>query len=256
MRDEPARLYFGKVVHRRLFPVRYRFVYRVFSVLLDIDRVAEAARTTWLFSYNRFNVFGFYESDHGPRDGSGLRPWIDGVLARAKIDLEGGSVRLLCFPRVLGYVFSPLSLWYCQHRDGRLKAVLCEVRNTFGESHGYLLHADGADLDWPVRQTCGKSFHVSPFISMEAEYHFRLARPGDALSVAIREYQCGQPMLVAVQSGHGRPFDTPGLVWALLTTPLMTFKVIGMIHWQALKIWLRGAAFHKKPLPPLEQVTL
>lgn len=250
-----GRVYFGQVMHRRLYPPRYRFAYRVFSLLLDIDRLEALEARSALFSHNRFNLLAFHDRDHGPRDGSGLRPWIEGVMHRHGIDLEGGRVELLCFPRVLGYVFNPLSIWYCRHRDGRLRAVLCEVANTFGERHGYLLHEGGAPMAWPVRQSRSKRFHVSPFIGMRADYDFRLSEPDERLAVTIREHGEEGLMLIAAQVGRARPFTTPTLLRALLALPLLTFKVMAMIHWQAMKLWLRGAPFHRKPPPPAEEIT-
>ena len=253
--NAPARLYVGEVMHRRVFPVRYRFAYRVFSLLLDIDQVDAAAGGAAVFSHNRFNLLSFHDADHGPRDGSALRPWIDGVLARFGVDLDGGRVELLCFPRVLGFVFNPLSVWYCRHGDGSLRAVLLEVANTFGERHGYLLHERGAPLAWPVRQSRGKCFHVSPFVGMQADYQFRLGEPDERLEVGIREFEGGRLMLVAAQVAAAEPFTTARLVRATAAIPFLTIKVVAMIHWQALKIWLRGATFFPKPPPPREEVT-
>lgn len=253
--SEPARLYVGEVMHRRFFPVQYRFAYRVFSLLLDVDRIDAAARQTALFSHNRFNLLAFHDADHGPRDGSPLRPWLERALGRFGIDLAGGRVDLLCFPRVLGYTFNPLAIWYCRHRDGSLRAVLLEVSNTFGERHGYLLHADGDPLEWPVRQARAKCFHVSPFVGMQAEYRFRLGEPGDRLEIGIRELQEDRLMLVAAQVARAEPFTSAALLRALLAVPFLTFKVMAMIHWQALKIWLRGATFFPKPVPPREEVS-
>jgi hypothetical protein len=253
--SEPARLYVGEVMHRRFFPVRYRFAYRVFSLLLDIDRIDAAARATAMFSHNRFNLLAFHDADHGPRDGSPLRPWLERSLARFGVELEGGRVDLLCFPRVLGYTFNPLAIWYCRHRDGSLRAVLLEVSNTFGERHGYLLHDNGAPLAWPVRQARAKCFHVSPFVGMQAEYRFRLSEPGERLEIGIRELQDDRLMLVAAQVGRAEPFPSASLLRALLAVPFLTFKVVALIHWQALKIWLRGATFFPKPTPPREEVS-
>ena len=146
-------LYRGWVLHQRRTDPPARFRYRVFMLLLDLDRVAEVERRCRLFGHNRLRPVALYDRDHGPRDGSPLRPWIDGVLARQGIELAGGRVRLLCYPRVMGRAFNPLSLWYCEHADGGLRAVLCEVRNTFGEWHGYLLHDGGlvAAGRWRIR---------------------------------------------------------------------------------------------------------
>ena len=253
--NDAARLYRGEVMHRRVFPVDYRFTYRVYSLLVDIDRLDDVARGSILFSHNRFNLFAVHDRDHGPRDGSNLRSWLDALLARQGIDLEGGRVRLLCFPRLLGYVFNPLSIWYCEHADGSLRAVLCEVSNTFGERHSYLLHAHGEPMTWPVRDAKQKCFHVSPFIDMNAEYHFRLSEPADALRVLIREFQDDRLMLVAAQVGEARRFSTRELMACAIAIPFLTFKIMAMIHWQALKIWLKGARFYRKPQPPAEEVS-
>ena len=204
---------------------------------------------------DRFNLLSFHRRDHGPRDGSSLRQWAQQLLVRHDIHLHGGKILLLCFPRLLGYGFNPLSIWYCHHRDGPLRAVICEVNNTFGEHHFYLLHAQGRDMTWPARAEVDKCFHVSPLIGMQARYRFRLSRPAERLSVSIEEYQSGELMLVANQSGEMRPLSDRHLLRALLRTPFMTFKIITAIHWQALKIWLRGAPFFSKPEPPEEQVT-
>jgi DUF1365 family protein len=247
------RVYFTRVMHRRLFPVAYRFVYRVFSLLLDLDALDRLG--TRLLSVGRFNLLSFHPRDHGPRDGSPLRRWAERILAERGITLDGGRILLLCMPRILGYGFNPLSLWYCHHRDGRLRAILAEVNNTFGEHHVYLLADAGRPIDWPLRQESVKCFHVSPLIGMEARYQFRLSEPGDRLAVLIREYQDDRLMLVATQTGPGEPLTDRALLRALARSPLMTFKVMAAIHWQALKIWLRGAKFFPKPEPPRHEVT-
>jgi DUF1365 family protein len=247
------RIYFTRVLHRRLTPVDYRFSYRVFSLLLDLDELSRL-RLRFL-SRNRFNLLSIYERDHGPRDGSALKPWAEGLLRSKGIDLEGGRIQLLCFPRVLGYGFNPLSLWYCHHRDGSLRAVIAEVNNTFGEHHFYLLCNAASPLTWPVTQSVEKVFHVSPLMDMAATYEFRLAEPSDRLSVLIKQLQHGELTLIASQQGKGYALDDKRLLAALLQVPLMTLKVIAAIHWQALKIWLRGAPFFPKPPPPVEKVT-
>jgi len=249
----PHPIYFTRVMHRRLVPVEYRFSYRVFSLLLDLDEMPGPGLR--FLSLNKFNLLSFFERDHGPRDGSPLKPWVEKLLYGQGIDIEGGKVRLLSFPRVLGYGFNPISLWYCHHRDGSLRAVLAEVNNTFGEHHFYLLSNGGSPSDWPVQQTVEKVFHVSPLMGMEASYDFRLAEPSDRLSVLIRQYQDGQLTLVASQQGDGYALSDRRLLTALLKVPLMTFKVMAAIHWQALRIWLRGASFFHKPPPPAQKVT-
>lgn len=249
-------LYRGRVMHKRLLPFGHRFVYRVFSLWLDLDEVPALARRLRLFSHNRFNLLSFHDKDHGPRDGNALRPWLESALAGAGLDLQGGAIRLLCFPRVLGYVFNPLSIYFCYHADGRLLAVLHQVRNTFGEMHSYLIpvaqdHRPGE----PIRQSCDKRFYVSPFIGMRATYRFRLLEPGDRLSIVIRQSVPEGQMLVASQTGKRRALTDGALLRAFLGTPLMTVKVMTAIHWQALWLWLKGAKFHRRPPPPSEPVT-
>lgn len=234
-------------------PVDYRFSYRVFSLLLDLDERPGAGLK--LLSLNRFNLLSFFEADHGPRDGSPLKPWIVNLLRQKAIDIDGGKVRLLCFPRVFGYGFNPLSIWYCHHRDGSLRSVLAEVNNTFGEHHFYLLSNHGSPMSWPVTQSVEKVFHVSPLMDMDARYDFRLAEPSGRLSVVIRQFQGDKPTLVASQEGEGYELSDRRLLTALFWVPFMTLKVMTAIHWQALKIWLCGASYFPKPAPPTRKVT-
>ncbi|CRI65682.1 conserved hypothetical protein [Thiocapsa sp. KS1] len=250
-----GRLIFGDVMHRRLFPVRYRFTYRVFSLLLDVERVEEIARACRWFSYNRFNLFSFHDRDHGARDGRALKPWLLDRLRDCGQKMPIARIELQCFPRVLGFVFNPLSVWTCFDPSGRPVAVLCEVNNTFGEAHSYLLHENGAPMDWPIRHTHRKDFHVSPFVGMNADYHFRFTRLGDRHAIVIREYQDEALMLVAVQQGIAETITDGKLLHAAFAYPFLTLKVVLMIHWQALKIWLKGGSYHSKPTPPLEEVS-
>ncbi|AHE97577.1 DUF1365 domain-containing protein [Thioalkalivibrio paradoxus] len=251
----PAHIYHCQVMHQRLFPVAYRFRYRLFTMLFDIDRLEALAQDHRWFSKDRFNLFSLYTRDHGRRDGSPWRPWIEAVLARHAIRLEGGRIRLLAMPRILGHAFNPLSIWYCEHRDGTARAALLEVRNTFGEHHHYLLHNDGAPLTWPVRGEKPKRFHVSPFIGMQARYAFRLQVPAESLGIAIREYEHQDLLLVASQSGRRQEFTDRALLRILFTMPWATARILLLIHWQALKIWLRGGRFHRKPGPPTQEIS-
>ncbi len=249
-----SRLYSGRVMHRRLFPVNYHFDYRVFSLLADLDRIEDESRRLRWLSVDRFNLFSIDARDHGPRDGSPLRPWIDARLAEAGLP-RPARVHLLCFPRVLGYGFNPLSVWYCSDADGQVFAVDCEVSNTFGEHHHYLLHDAGRPLGWPARAAAEKGFHVSPFIGMSASYHFRFGLPDERLDVVIREFQDERLMLAAVQAGRARALEDGQLLRLAAGYPLMTLKVMGLIHWQAFKIWRQGARFHRKPPPPTQEMT-
>lgn len=250
-------IYPGVVVHTRVREPRYRFVYRVFSVLLDIDRLDETSGQLRLFSHNRFNLVSIHDRDHGPRDGSPWRPWVESVLGSAGIALDGGRISLLCYPRLLGYAFNPLSIWYCHHRDGSLRALLCQVSNTFGEWHGYLLHRDGDVMAWPVRDHAAKVFHVSPFLPRSGEYSFRFSEPGDHYSMAVTYREAGEtrPSLTAIQKGTARGGSDTAILRCVGRTPLATIKVIAAIHLQALKLWWRGRRYHPRPPPGDERIS-
>ena len=241
-------LYFGEVMHRRLDRTAYRFIYKVFSVFVDVDDLPVLHRRLRLFSHNRFNLFSLHDRDHGGRDGAPLRAWAEGLLKAQGIDLEGGAIQLLCFPRVLGSVFNPMCVWYCRHRDGSLRAIVCEVRNTFGEMHHYvLMPGAGGVMDWRAEYGVRKVFHVSPFIPPEAEYRFRFQEPAERVRVYINELIDGKPVLKASVGGSRLPFTDAKLLSMFARLPFMTLKIIGAIQWKALKIWFKGARFHRMP---------
>lgn len=254
--------YRGRVFHRRLMAPKYQFAYRVFNVCLDIDRVDELSERLSFFSYNRFNLFSFYDRDHLIADKNTkleprvLRRWAEAGLKAHGIDLQGGRIRLFCYPRILGYVFNPLSVWYCEDKEGHVRAILCEVRNTFGERHCYLLRdPSGGTLNLATVHRHPKRFHVSPFLPVAGDYEFRFSEPSQQLDVSIVWLDEGERAMIATQ----RMTQVSISDWALLKTffvlPLMTIKVVAAIHWQALKIWIRGAHFYKKPTPPQKEIS-
>jgi hypothetical protein len=249
-------LYPGQVMHTRQRPVRHRFTYAVTSLLIDLDEMPALARRLRLLGVDRRGVLSFRQADHGPRDGSPLRPWIDAALAEAGIDLAGGPVRLLCFPRIWGYVFNPLTVWFCHHRDGTLRAILYEVSNTFGQHHCYLIPLAAGDVtDGTVRQSCAKGFYVSPFLPMEARYSFRLREPGERLSLAIRHEADAGDAMVAVQTGRRQALTDANILRLLTRQPGLTFKVMAGIHWEAFHLWRKGAGFRRKPPAPARLVS-
>jgi len=252
---EPG-IYLGAVMHRRMAPLGYRFAYRVYSLWLDLDCLQSSLAGLRGLSLNRFNLVSVHERDFGPRDGSPLKPWIEARLAEQGVQIPGLKVFLFAMPRVLGYQFNPLSLWYCYNAHGQLVAVLGEVHNTFGEMHGYLMHNEGAAISGAVRAEADKCFYVSPFIGMQARYRFRLSVPGPSIHIGIHETAPDdsgrqQPLLVATQTGKWHPLSDAELWRAFWGVPLVTLKAIVMIHWQALRLWWRRARFyHQEPLPP------
>lgn len=252
MNRSAGSIYRGEVMHRRLRPFGHRFVYRVFSLFLDIDRLEDLAAQSRIFRYNRFGLISFQDRDHGARDGSPLRPWVERHLAAAGYE-TGGAISILCFPRLFGFAFNPLSVFFCHDRAGKLMAILHEVKNTFGQQHGYLMPVgDGA----VVRQRAEKIFYVSPFIGMDCTYRFRIAPPAERMAIAIRQSDPGGDLLIATHRATRTPFTDGNLMTCLFAYPLMTLKVVGGIHWEALRLWLKGARFHERPQPPVVDVSL
>lgn len=245
-----AQLYPGTVMHARLKPFGHRFSYSVFTLLADIDRLAEAGKVSRLFSVGRFNLMSFNEADHGPRDGSSLRAHVDRQLAARGLAAPA-RVLLLCYPRILGYVFNPLSVYFAYDENDDLLAVIYEVRNTFGDLHTYVEPVLPGQLGPEgVRQTRAKAFYVSPFIDMAQTYAFRVLPPGEAVRVRILESDADGPVLSAAFAGR-RQEATSGAVLSLcLKIPFMTLKIIGGIHWEAAKLWLKGARFHSPSRRP------
>jgi uncharacterized protein len=246
----PASLYFGTVMHARLKPMGHRFTYQVMNALIDIGRLADADRISRLFRVNRRGIFSFYERDHGPRDGSSLRAHVEQLLRARDVELDGGRILLLCYPRLFGYVFNPLSVYYCYDAGGALAALIYEVRNTVGGIHSYVLPVGAAEAsEAGIRQTQDKTFYVSPFIGMAMRYHFRMLPPGESVKVRILETDADGPLLAATFSGRRHGLTTGELVAALLRLPFVTLKVMGAIHFEALRLWLKGARLHPPPRP-------
>jgi DUF1365 family protein len=243
-----ASLYFGEVMHARFKPMSHRFRYRVMSLSIDLDRLAEADRQSPLFGVNRAALYSFHEADHGARDGSSLRAYAQRGAAQHGIDLTGGRVELLCYPRLLGYGFNPLSVYFCYGRAGDLALVIYEVRNTFGDIHPYVLPVRPGELSRAgLRQQQDKLFSVSPFVAMEMRYHFRIQPPSDTVKLRILETDRDGPLLAATFGGRRRALTSLVLLQALVALPLMTFKVIAAIHWEALRLWLKGARLVPQP---------
>ena len=247
-------LYQGLVVHQRLRPRRHRLRYRIFQMLLDLDELPALDAGLRLFGHNQPALLSLYDRDHGPGDGRPLRQWVEAELAKAGIELEGGAIRLLCMPRVLGQVFNPLGLWFCHHRSGRLEAILYEVNNTFGQRHSYLIPVQGDAA--VVRQTCDKAFYVSPLQEMAMAYAFTVRPPGEQVFVAIDSSDAEGPMLHAAFTARRTELSDPAILGAFLAAPLLMLKVLAAIHWEALRIWLKGGRFHPRPPLPAEAVTV
>ena len=243
-------------MHCRVCPSRHRFTYRVFWFLFDLDELPTLDNNLMVFGHNRWGVLSFYDSDHGPRDGTRLRSWIDQHLEAAGINLRGGPVKLLCFPRIFGFVFNPLSIWYCYDNDDRLRAVLYEVRNTFNESHSYLIKINCPTTSSIPPHVVRKRFYVSPFLQMACTYTFRLTEPKKAVTLHIRQSDEDETVLLATMMGKQKSLDSRNLALSIFAFPLMTIKVFAAIHWEALKLWTKKVPLVPKPSPPKNTVTI
>jgi len=244
-----ATLYVGDVMHARLKPVGHRFAYRVFCVLLDLDRLDEAARASPLFSVDRPNLVSFRRRDHGPRDGSDLRLHVDALLAGTGLAAPPARILILAYPRVMGTLFNPLSVYWAYDAAGALTGVVYEVRNTFGEMHAYAKRVMPGELgDEGLRQEQAKRFHVSPFVDMAQRYRFRLLPPGAGVRIRILEVDSAGPTLAASFAGRAEPFTTARLVAAAARFPLLGVKILAAIHFEAFRLWWKGLSVQPRPV--------
>ena len=246
-------IYKGSVSHRRFKPVKHYFSYRTFSILFDLNELESLQKKIGLFSYNKFNLFSFYNKDHGDRSGDNLSDWVKDNLKKNNLNFNISKIKLLCFPRIFGYVFNPLSIFYC-YENSNLKVVLYEVKNTFNEQHTYIFPVDQNSKI--ISQHCNKKFYVSPFIEMETNYNFRLSEPAERLKVYIKQTDKIGKVLIACQTGKKQIMSTKQLLINFLFYPMMTLKIILAIHFEALRLWKKGAIFKKREVKTKNSITL
>lgn len=250
-------LYRGHVMHHRLRPKAHGFNYRVFWLLLDLAEIDGLDRRLRLFSRNRFNLLSFHDRDHGDGSPAALRSQIEAWLERARIDIGGGPVRLLTMPRVLGYVFNPISVFYCHYTDGRLAALVYEVTSTFGVRHAYVVAASPADqAAGRIRQGATKALYVSPFMGMDMDYEFQGQVPGERLELTITGHDVEGLLITAAMSAERRGMEDRDLLSAVVGLPLLTLKVTVAIHWEALRLWLKGVRLTHHPAPAAEPFSI
>jgi len=260
-------IYTGVVMHHRFRPKKHRFIYRVFSFCLDLDELPILDNKLRFFSLNRFNLFSFHEKDHGKGDKK-LKKQITEILHHYGYGSASSKVRLLCYPRILGYVFNPLSVYFCYDEDEELQVILYEVSNTFGKRHTYLLPVEGKPSS-NVRHFSNKQLYVSPFMPMETNYSFRISPPSESVCICIQQQESnqqatteqitttkkpvqnsssmqGKKILNALFSGKKENLSDTKLFRLFLSHPLMTLKVITAIHWEAVRLWLKGMSLQHR----------
>ena len=263
-------LYVGEVVHQRSRTFDHRLRYRVWMVLADLDALDGLQSRLRLLGRGRFGLITLRATDHGDRSDRPLRAQVEDHLAEAGIDIAGGPIRLLTMPRILGYGFNPISVFFCHTPDGALAALLYEVTNTFHERHSYLVAVpsplppggggppEAAEGAGPalIRQTVDKQLFVSPFMDRDLTYDFTVRPPGEAVSVVVAVRRGETPILTASFAGQRRPLTDGQLLRAFLTHPLLTWKVTWGIHWEAAKMMFKGARYRHRGAPPEEPVTI
>tara|TARA_B100001123_G_C15258211_1_gene1005544 strand:- start:815 stop:1585 length:771 start_codon:yes stop_codon:yes gene_type:complete len=246
-------IYIGKVIHKRFKPKEHYFKYSVFSLFLDLSELQKIEKKIKFFSYNKFNLISFFDIDHGPRDGTSIDIWVKNILKKIGIETNEIKIKLLCYPRIFGYVFNPLSIFFIYNNNNNLISILYEVKNTFGEQHTYIFKTDNnKNL---IENYCDKKFHVSPFIEMNCKYYFKILKPEDKLLVVINQNDDEGKLLYASQDGIRKQLNNKNIIKSYISHPLMTFKIIGAIHFEALRLWLKGVKFVKKKIKIKNNIT-
>ena len=250
-----SNIYNGTVIHKRFKPKEHFFKYSVFSLLIDLSELDYLDKQVRFFSYNKMNLISFYDKDHGNRDGTSIIDWVKKNLNQNNISSENIKIKLLCYPRILGYVFNPLSVFYVYNNQDKLIAILYEVKNTFGEQHTYIFKINNSNK--LLQHNCLKKFHVSPFIEMDCKYFFRTLVPDKKMSVVIDQYDNNDDkLLYASQDGYIADLKSSELLKSYIKHPLMTFKIIIAIHFEAFKLWSKGIKFIKKKLKLKNNITI
>ena len=247
-------IYNGQVIHKRFKPKEHFFRYKVFSLFLDLSEIKFIEKKISFFSYNKFNLISFFDKDHGSRNGSSLSEWVKNNLKRSGLNTKDIKIKLLCYPRILGYVFNPLSIFFVYNSKSSLIAILYEVKNTFGEQHTYLFRTNSSGKK--IQNNCEKKFYVSPFMDLSSKYYFKILVSKSKLSVVIDQRDNEGKLLYASQDGIRSELSSRNLILSYMKHPLMTFKIISAIHFEALRLWVKGIKLIKKEKKIKNNITI
>ena len=247
-----SQILLSSIIHKRFIPFKHTLKYEVPSLFINLDNLDQLSKNYKLFSLNSFNLFSIYENDHGYRDKRSIKTFVKDSLSKFNIKYKHLNIMILCFPRILGYVFDPLSIIYC-YDDKKLISIFYEVKNTTNEQHTYIFKIDKETQFF--EHSCKKKFHVSPFIEMDCFYFFKVLKPENKLSVVINQNDEKGKILFASQDGLKSDLNNRNLIHSFMSHPLMSFKVIGAIHFEALKLWFKGLKFVNKKLKIKNNIT-
>jgi hypothetical protein len=246
--------FFAKVMHQRLFPKRNGFLYGIYYVSIPLKSL-ETITSNWFFGLNRLAFMSFYTKDHGYRDGQSLQAWCDDILRDYGVS-GVTDVTLLAMPRVFGHVFNPVSFWFCCDQDKNVKAIICEVNNTFGETHSYLCVVDGSFIQKEIVLKADKIFHVSPFLQRQGHYEFRFDVTSSKAAIWIDFFDAdGRKQLVTSLVGDYADFNRQNSLKAFLCYPMVSTMALVKIHWHAVKLLVKGIRYIPKPLQLKEKIS-
>ena len=238
-------------MHRRLQPKRHEFVYRIFLFLLDLDEIPSLTRAIPLFSAEEPNLYSLRNEDYFQFHSRGLRENLETFLQTQNIPTRPARIRLLTLPRMLGYTFNPISIFFCFDAENRPLTSVVQVGNTFGELKPYLVPLDESGHSFHIRVP--KNYYVSPFSPLDLAFDFRFDPPGNRLHIAIDDYRGEEKILLSTLTGKRTELNTSNLARLTLAFPLVTLKIIFLIHWEALRLWFKGIPFHTKEANPSKQ---